>query len=146
MKDRGPNWGLAFGSASFLIVWCVGFLSNVAIETIALRACAATILGALVGIVFGQTLEGVRSLRAEVLKGSQVDFTVKADPDELTPVGAESTVPAAAGPASSTAPGTAAPSGAASATVPDASPAVGPDFKPLDFKSAARQIQATMKE
>ena len=153
MKDRGPNWGLAFGSASFLIVWCLGFLANVAIETIAMRACVATMVGALLGIVVGQTLEGLRAMRAEVLKGSQVDFTVA---ENLTPPAAGheasaaqagATVPAApAGTTSSAVPGTAAPSGAASATVPDASPAVGPDFQPLDFKSAARQIQATMKE
>ena len=53
MKDRGPNWGLAFGSASFLIVWCLGFLSNVAVETIALRSCVATILGAVTGLLMG---------------------------------------------------------------------------------------------
>lgn len=142
MKDRGPNWGLAFGSASFLIVWCLGFLSNVAVETIALRSCVATILGALVGLVVGQTVEGLRTLRKESQKGSQVDFTVPAGADELAPAGAEATVPAAP---STTAPGMGAPAGAAT-TVPEASAATGPDFKPLDFKAAARQIQATMKE
>lgn len=142
MKDRGPNWGLAFGSASFLIVWCLGFLSNVAVETIALRSCVGTILGAVIGMLVGQTLEGLRTLRTETAKGSKVDFTVPAAADELTATDA----PAAGATTTSTAPGASPAATSASTTVPEAPAAVGPDFKPIDFKSAARQIQATMKE
>lgn len=134
MKDSGPNWGLAFGSASFLIVWLLGFLANISIEVIALRACVATIVGSLVGIVFGQVLRGVQSLKDEQVKGQKIDFTLPADDMELT-------VPP---------PGPAAP-GERTGVVPQASPATpsanpAEAFQPLDFKQAARQIQNTMKE
>jgi hypothetical protein len=134
MKDSGPNWGLAFGSASFLIVWLLGFLANISIEVIALRACVATIVGSLVGIVFGQVLRGVQSLKDEQVKGQKVDFTLPADDLELTVPPPGQTVP---GERTGVVP-------QASPTTPSANPAEA--FQPLDFKQAARQIQNTMKE
>lgn len=134
MKDNGPNWGLAFGSASFLIVWLLGFLTGISIEVIALRSCVATMLGALVGILFGQVIQGVRTLKDEPAKGQKVDFTLPADDDELL-------VPK---------PGPSADE--RTRVVPQAPAAPGPSnnadeaFQPLDFKQAARQIQNTMKE
>lgn len=142
MKDRGPNWGLAFGSGSFLIVWSLGFLSGVPIEVIALRACIATMLGAVLGIVIDQTLEGIRSLKEDLKKGSQVDFTVPASAEETgtapqtpsTPESASQRVPQAP-PAAAEGPGVPPP------------PASGTDgFAPLDFKQAARQVQASLKD
>ena len=133
MRDSGPNWGLAFGSASFLIVWCLGFLSGLSIEVIALRACVATMVGALVGLVFDQTLRGIRAIQEDQSKGSKVDFTVPAGDDELP-----------ASPAADRSPSE--PSERTS-VVPQASDdAPGEAFQPLDFKTAARQIQSTMKE
>ncbi|MFP5503470.1 MAG: hypothetical protein ACLGIN_13355 [Candidatus Sericytochromatia bacterium] len=137
MKDRGPNWGLAFGSGSFLIVWSLGFLSGVPIEVIALRACIATMLGAVLGIVVDQTLEGIRSLKEDLKKGSQVDFTVPASAEETvpqappTPESASQRVPQAP-PSAAEAPG-----------VP---PPADDGFAPLDFKQAARQVQASLKD
>lgn len=133
MKDRGPNWGLAFGSGSFLIVWLLGFLSHVPIETIALRACVATMMGAVVGMMVEQTLEGIRSLKEDMKKGQQVDFTVQADDDEAAP-------PAEAASASRTVP-------AAPPPAPPPAPAADDGgFAPLDFRQTARQVQATVKE
>jgi hypothetical protein len=93
-------------------------------------------LGSLVGIVFGQVLQGIRTLKDDQAKGQKVDFTLPADDDELSvnvpaPTGDERTsvVPQA--------PGTAA--AGPSNTTAEA-------FQPLDFKQAARQIQNTMKE
>lgn len=136
MKDNGPNWGLAFGSASFLIVWLIGFLTGLSIEVIALRSCVATMLGALVGILFGQVLRGVQTLKDDLGKGRKVDFTLPADDDELLvpkpgPSADERTsvVPQAPG-----------------AAAPGPSNNTAEAFQPLDFKQAARQIQNTMKE
>jgi hypothetical protein len=139
VKDSGPNWGLAFGSASFLLVWTLGFLAGLSVDVIALRACVATMLGSLVGLLFGQVLAGIKAVKDETPKGSQIDFTVAADDDldELLKPGAAgamgaertATVPAAATPGPS----------APSVNTAEA-------FQPLDFKQAARQIQNTMKE
>ena len=127
MRDNGPNWGLAFGSGSFLIVWLLGFLANISIEVVALRACVATIMGSLVGIVFGQVLRGIQTLKNEQAKGVKVDFTLPADEEELV-------VPPPGAPDER------------SAVVPQAAPAPAEAFQPLDFKQAARQIQSTLKE
>lgn len=134
-RDSGPNWGLAFGSGSFLIVWLLGFMANVSIEVIALRACVATILGSLVGILVGQVAQGIQALKDDQTKGKKFDFTVPADDAELAgPLGAHadsdertSVVPQAAG-------------------VPNPSTNAAEAFQPLDFKQAARQIQNTMKD
>lgn len=134
MKDSGPNWGLAFGSASFLIVWLLGFLANISIEVIALRACVATILGSLVGLMFGQVLRGIQTIKNDTAKGSTVDFTLPADELELSVPPPGAGMP---GDLSGTVP-------QASPTTPSANPAEA--FQPLDFKQAARQIQNTMKE
>lgn len=127
MKRRGPNWGLGFGSGSFLIVWCLGFLANLPIDVIAMRACVAVILGALVGIMVGQMIEGLQTIRDDLVrseqKGTQIDFTLPATEDELIMPGAtsaEGRVPQAAG-------------------TPET-------FQPLDFKQAARQVQSMSKE
>jgi hypothetical protein len=139
VKDSGPNWGLAFGSASFLIVWMLGFLTGLSVEVIALRACVATMLGSLVGLLFGQVIAGIKAVKDDPTKGTKVDFTVAADDDDLDEL-LKSPVPAP---------------GERTATVPQTSPAPGLSapsantaeaFQPLDFKQAARQIQNTMKE
>jgi hypothetical protein len=122
-----------------LIVWTLGFLTGLSVEVIALRACVATMLGSLVGLLFGQVIAGIKAVQADPGKGTKVDFTVDSDDDDLdellkAPVSA---------PAERT------------ATVPQASSVPGPSapsantaeaFQPLDFKQAARQIQNTMKE
>jgi hypothetical protein len=136
VRDNGPNWGLAFGSASFLIVWLLGFLNGLSIEVIALRSCVATIMGSLVGILFGQVLQGIKTLKDEQAKGQKVDFTLPAEDDELTmplPGASAETLSSVVPQASS--PATPAPSKNAAEA-----------FQPLDFKQAARQIQNTMKE
>lgn len=134
MKERGPNWGLAFGSGAFLIVWSLGFLSGVPIEVIAMRACVATMLGAVLGIVVDQTLEGIRSLKEDLKKGSQVDFTVPASADETQAPSTDPTVLSQRVP---------------QAPPPEAappSPNAADGFTPLDFKQAARTVSAAMKE
>ena len=84
MRSKGPNWGLAFGSASFLIVWLLGLLANVPIDVVSVRATIATILGAVVGLLLGQAVEGLAALMKQVpTKGQRVDFTVASDDNEL---------------------------------------------------------------
>ena len=123
MKAKGPNWGLAFGSGSFLVVWLLGLSANVTIEVVAVRATIATIIGAAVGMLLGQTIEGLHKYaNTPPAKGHQIDITLPADEAELR-------VP---------------PPGELERVVP-AEPA-GESFKPLDFKKAARQVQTGMKE
>ncbi|HEY9723538.1 MAG TPA: hypothetical protein V6D47_16120 [Oscillatoriaceae cyanobacterium] len=123
MNDRGPNWGLAFGSGAFLLVWCVGFTSGVPIEVVAVRAAMATILGALVGILVGQTMAALRRLAVAPPKGAKVDFTLPADEEELqAPIVEERKVAKAEAPPE--------PAG----------------FEPLDFKKAARKVESVIQE
>lgn len=127
-NDRNePNWGLGFGSGSFLLVWCLGFLANVPMDVLVLRATIGSIAGCLVGILVGQTVQGLSAMRASLEKadaarstGTVVDFTVSGGTDEL-----RSTVPAAR----ETADGS------------------GEDgFKPVDYKTAAKSVKHMIQE
>lgn len=123
MNDREPNWGLAFGSGAFLLVWCLGFTSGVPIEVVAVRAAMATILGALVGILVGQTLGALRRLAVNPPKGAKVDFTLPAEEDSLKTLVEERKVARA-----------------------EAPPEPAAAFEPLDFKKAARHVETVIKE
>lgn len=137
MSKRGPNWGLAFGSGSFLLVWSLGFMANVPIEVVAVRATMATILGAMVGILFGQTVSGLRTMYKDgPKKGGKVDFTLPADDLELTVPPVLKDMPQA----SADKPGS-----AATAKVP-AAPAPEAGFQPLDLKKAARHVETMIQE
>lgn len=127
MKRNGPNWGLAFASGSFLIVWCLGFLAQLPIEVVAVRAAIAVLLGAVVGLLVGRMLEvlaRMQELAAQsAAKGLHVDFTVASDmsaDDEAAPDERTLVVPAA--------------------------PIAGESgFQPLDFKQAARHVQSSLQ-
>lgn len=130
VKSRETNWGLAFGSGSFLLVWCLGHLAQVPIDVLLLRSTIGAILGALVGLLVGQTVRGLVSMYEEIDKGRQitggtVDFTVGTPEAEH----AELRVPAA--PIVETK--------QESATDPAA-------FKPIDYKQAAKQVQSMIQE
>ena len=120
--NQEPNWGLAFGSGSFLLVWCIGILASVPIEIVAVRTAIATVLGAGVGLLFGKVIVGLKAMFDEPAKGGSVDFTVPASDDEL--LGASEL----------------------SSVVPQADSAEPAPFEPLDFKVAARQVQSLMQE
>ena len=132
VRDNEPNWGLAFGSGAFLIVWCLGFVANVPFETLMMRATVGAVLGTLLGVVVGYTLHGLRALREDLdNKGGRVDFTV-GDDEPLMP-----TRPAKAEAAE-------APPEVREAVVPEAT---APDpFQPIDFKNAAKQVQSVVPE
>jgi hypothetical protein len=124
--DREPNWKLAFGSGAFLLVWILGNLARVPLDTVLTRAVIGGALGAALGAVVGMTLKGLRALANEnEAKGQRVDFTVPADESELATAtgegeGEEATV-----------------------VVPQAPE---PAFQPIDYKSAAKHIQGLMSE
>lgn len=135
MRDNEPNWGLAFGSGAFLIVWCLGFVANVPFETLLMRATVGAVLGTLLGVVVGYTINGLRALREDLDKdkGGRVDFTV-GDDEPLVPAKPD----AAAAPKAP-----AAEDDARELVVPAAEP---DPFKPIDFKHAAKQVQSVVQE
>ena len=122
MRRHEPNWGLGFGSGAFLLVWCLGFLANVPMDVLVLRATIGAIAGSLVGILVGQTLQGLSAMRDSLEKtdaaratGTVVDYTVSGGTDEL-----RATVPAAG----------------------DGDEA----FKPVDYKQAAKSVKHMIQE
>lgn len=128
MRDNEPNWGLAFGSGAFLIVWCLGFVANVPFETLMMRATVGAVLGTLLGVVVGYTITGLRALREDLDKGARVDFTVGAD-EPLLPLRPEK----APAPEDET----------RELVVPAAE---AEPFKPIDYKNAAKQVQSMVQE
>lgn len=130
MRDNEPNWGLAFGSGSFLIVWCLGFVADVPFETLLMRATVGAVLGTLLGVVVGYTISGLRALREDLDKGSRVDFTVGEDEPLLPPKPEPAPTPA---------------SEVREQLVPQAEASPDP-FQPIDYKSAAKQVQSVVQE
>lgn len=139
MRDQEPNWGLAFGSGSFLIVWCVGFLSKVPFEDLIGRAVVAAMMGTLLGVMVGYTISGIKAMREDLdKKGHRVDFTV-GDDDEPLPQ------PLTARPRAKTgALGDEGGEGVRERVVPAAEGAEG--FQPLDYKAQAKQVQSMVQE
>lgn len=127
LRDNEPNWGLAFGSGSFLIVWCLGFAAHVPFETLVMRATVGAVLGTLLGVVVGYTITGLRALREDLDKGARVDFTV-GDDEPLLPKQEQ------------------APEGEAELVVPAAPGGEAEPFKPIDFKNAAKQVQSMVQD
>lgn len=118
-RGNEPNWGLGFGSGAFLLVWCLGFLKNIPMDVLVLRATVGAIAGSLVGMLVGQTVSGLLAMRNSLERADQarttgtvVDYTVAGGPEELS-----ATVPAARG----------------------AEDEGG--FKPTDFKAAAKAVK-----
>lgn len=132
MRDNEPNWGLAFGSGSFLIVWCLGIVADVPFETMMMRATVGAVLGTLLGVVVGYTISGLQALREDLDKGARVDFTV-GDDEPLLPPRPEK--PAA----------TAEVGEVREQVVPQAAAEPEP-FQPIDLKSAAKQVQSMAQE
>lgn len=132
MREQEPNWGLAFGSGSFLIVWCLGMVSHVPFEVSLGRATVAAVLGTLLGVVVGYTLTGLKTLRSGLDatndKGARVDFTVGED---LDPLPSEKAMKDHGTDGSELSGG----------QVPAEQP-----FKPIDYKSSAKQVQSAAKE
>jgi len=143
MRNKEPNWPLAFGSGSFLLVWLVGFSSGLSLETVAVRGLIGALLGAAVGFGVGHTLTGLKALKREVAKGQRIDFTLQGDEEEpLAPLGAEGPLAAAAtAPAPPSEPDL-------NRTVPQAAPApaASESFQPIDFKQAAKQVHGMIQE
>ena len=135
MRDNEPNWGLAFGSGSFLIVWCLGIVASVPFETMMMRATVGAVLGTLLGVVVGYTISGLQALREDLDKGARVDFTVGDDEPLLPPK-----------PEKAAAVDRASHDGEVrEQVVPQAEAAPDP-FQPIDFKHAAKQVQSVVQE
>jgi hypothetical protein len=125
-RDREPNWKLAFGSGSFLLVWLLGIVANLPLDLVLFRSAIAACLGACLGAVVGMTVRGVLNLAKEPDKGQRVDFTVPVGTDELNLPNAPE-FPSEA-----------------SKVVAAATPADG--FQPIDFKQAAKHVQGLVRE
>jgi hypothetical protein len=135
VRDNEPNWGLAFGSGSFLIVWCLGFAADVPFETLMMRATVGAVLGTLLGVMVGYTLTGLRTLREDLDKGARVDFTVGEDEEPLL-----------ARPEAAPRPTAGADGESREAVVPQAPEPEHDPFKPIDYKAAAKQVQSVTPE
>ncbi|MDB5097843.1 MAG: hypothetical protein JWM80_2264 [Cyanobacteria bacterium RYN_339] len=130
VRDREPNWKLAFGSGSFLLVWVLGLMAGVPLPWVLMRACVAAGLGLALGAVVGMTLKGLRTLAHEPPppRGGKLDVMVQDD------LAAEMAAEMAAEKAAET---------EATKVVPQA-PA--DPFQPIDFKQAAKHVQGLMSE
>jgi hypothetical protein len=126
IRNREPNWKLAFGSGSFLLVWLLGVVSSLPLDLVLFRSVIAAGLGSCLGAVVGMTLRGVLNLAKEPEKGRRVDYTVPVGTDELDLASAPD-LPSEA-----------------SKVVPAASPQ--DVFQPIDFKQAAKHVQGLVKE
>jgi hypothetical protein len=124
IRNREPNWKLAFGSGSFLLVWVLGLMAGVPLPWVLMRACIAAMLGTALGAVVGMTLRGLKSLANEppAPRGSKLDVMVTDDaeeaPSEPAPAEATKVVPQAA----------------------------NDPFQPIDFKQAAKHVQGLVNE
>jgi hypothetical protein len=121
LGNREPNWKLAFGSVSFLLVWVLGLMAGVGLGMVLFRALTAAALGTALGAVVGMTLKGLKNLANEppAPRGGKLDVLVADEPaEEPPPAEASKVVPQA-----------------------EADP-----FQPIDFKAAAKHVQGLVKE
>lgn len=125
MRDREPNWKMAFGSGAFLVVWLLGLAAGLPLDLVLFRAVVGALLGAVLGVVVGMVLKGLADLAREPEKGHRVDFTVAAGDEEMPAPGMEMPAEAAR-------------------VVPQAAPA--DPFTPIDLKSAAKHVQGMVNE
>jgi hypothetical protein len=146
-KHAGPNWGLAFGAGSFLLVNALGLSHDIPVDLIAVRALTATIAGAACGVIFGKTVEAFKEILSQNTKSGGVNFALpEMGPESLDlmldkPVNIEALVPKDIRNEEQQAE-----KAADKESVEKGSAKVDTSFQPIDLKSASKHVQGLLSD